>query len=234
MKTLPYLIFLFSLLALGQNSELKVTNPGPRIGEDFEITYRLLPKDYKKPGPLDDPFQMKNPTIGTGTIMITNNSLEPGLKKYGPFTFNIDGQTITTNTIEVMVYPAIPKEFKDGVWIRIIEFDNKNHLVVEQRISQQWQKENANTIAFGQNTPEYISLNKEKFCAKGLIISSSNSRSESQVIDENDIFGNGMVQYFRNTFEFEKTEDFKKKFKLDEKFFDNFPQDIELEDVFIE
>ena len=241
-KLILVISILTSIQSFAQNSKLSVYNPAPRVGEEIEITITLKKENIEeielKGGKSIEEFnQLQDNFYGSGKIKFSNIANESGLKKFGPFVFNFDGLTISTDSIELTVYPALPDSVKDGIWIRNVDFNNKNYLIIEQRISNQWKREqttNPTTLSFGGDDVTYAILDEDKFKSKGLKISSSSSSSSSQVVDKKDIFGSGTVSYRIATFQFEKTEDFKKKFKLDKKFFNGFPDEIAIEEVMIE
>lgn len=240
---LTFTLLLLSLLTcgFGQNSKLTVYNPAPRVGDEIEVTITLKKENLeqiesKKTKTIKE-FNMVNDNFrASGKLKFSRLASEPGVKTIGPFIFNFDGHSVSTDSIELTIYPALPDSVKDGIWIRNVEFNSDNYLLIEQRLSDQWKREsngNSSSLSHGGDGVTYALLDKDKFKSMGLEISNSSSSSSSQIVDEDDIFGSGTVSYRIATFKYNKTEDFK-KFKLSKKFFSDLPPNYKLEEIWIE
>jgi hypothetical protein len=217
---LPILIFI-STWSLGQ-AELSINNPAPRVGDEIKISFSL--KD------LDERF-------GNGDLKLYETLTESGTINIGPFTFTIGGKVYESDVLTINVAPKLPEKVKDGLWVRLVEFKDSRYLIIEQRISNQWKKEKKSdsdfTISHGDGVT-YTDFKREILENNGLKIISSSSSSSSQIIDDKDIFGAGTVSYKIQIFEFEKTDKFKQRVKIDKDAFINFPDKTKIDTIWIE
>jgi hypothetical protein len=128
------------------------------------------------------------------------------------------------------VYPALPENLGEGIWIRYVEFDKKNYLLVEQRIPDSPKKEDTSqgaVISLSTEGATFAELDKEKLERDGIkIVSSYSSTAMNKV-------GNGYVNYKISTFIFEKNSNFKNPIKINGRYFSNFPKQVHTEEVVI-
>lgn len=216
------LLTLITSLTFGQ-SKLATNNPAPRQGDEIDISVTLKENDER---------------IGKGNLKLTHVLTETGTVNIGPFKFQIANKEYETDIITINVSPALPNDIKDGLWIRLVDFNDKKYLIIEQRISNQWKREkqqsdNESTMTHGDGV-KYAEFKQEILEDNGLEITASSSSTKSQVLDKADTFGNGTVSYKIETFEFEKNGEFKKKIRIDKKSFDNFPDNIKIDEIWIE
>ncbi|MER2995951.1 hypothetical protein [Pontibacter populi] len=231
---LALLIFV-SYQSWSQNSKLTVFNPGPRVGDDIEISITLEKENLeaiksKSSKSIEEFNQVQSNYYGSGTIKLSDLTNEPGLKQIGPFEFNLNGVSVKTDSILLTIYPALPGNKKDGMWVRIIDFNGDSFLIIEQRISNDWKREkgkNSTTFSHGGDDVKFAKLDEAKFEAKGLDIISSSSSSSSQIVDKDDVMGSGTVSFNIDTYQFKKTVNFNNAFKLDKKMFIDFTHNIE-------
>jgi hypothetical protein len=205
---------------LGQ-SILKSSNPAPRVGDEIIITIEL---------------QDAGQQVASGSLAIQEVLIKEGPAIFGPFTFKIGEKTYETATLTINVSPKLPNNVKDGIWMRSVESGGSQYLIIEQRISSEWTAEkksgNETTISFGGNV-KYAEFKKEVLTDNGIDIPSSSSSSGSQPLEGYDAF-KGTVNYQIQIFELKKTGKFTKKIKIDKKAFKDFPNRVEVEELWIE
>ena len=237
---LTLLIFV-SYQSWSQNSKLTVFNPGPRVGDDIEISITLEKENLeaiknKSSKSIEEFNQVQSNYIGSGTIKLSDLTNEPGVTQIGPFLFNFNGVTIRTDSILLDIHPLLPENKKEGLWVRVIDFNGDSYLIIEQRIPNSWKRgkgQDKNTLSLGADNIKFAKLDEAQFESKGLEILSSSSSSSGQIVDKNDVLGSGTVSFNIATYQFKKTENFKKPFKLDKKLFSDFTQNIENGEVWI-
>lgn len=78
--------------------------------------------------------------LGNGDINCRTELLDTGLVKVGPFKFAINKTEFTTDAITIRVFPDLP-DVNDGIWLRLVTFRGEDILILEQRISHGWKKE---------------------------------------------------------------------------------------------
>lgn len=242
MRTILLTLFLFTgFQSWSQNSKLTVFNPGPRVGDDIEVSITLEKENLeaiknKSSKSIEDFNQVQSNYYGSGTIKLSDLANEPGIKQIGPFVFSFNGVTIKTDSILLNIHPPLPENKKQGMWVRIIDFDGDSYLIIEQRFPNSWKRgkgQDKNTLSLGADNFKFAKLDEAEFESKGLEIISSSSSSSSQIVDKNDVLGSGTVSFNIATYKFKKTENFKKPFKLDKKLFSDFTQNIEHGEVWI-
>jgi len=151
----------------------------------------------------------------------------------GPFEFTVNSEKYSTDSIMLDIHPPLPDKVKNGIWIRLANFKDHSYLIVEQRIANEWTQsndENSFTISTSSEGLDFAELNQQLFEQQNLNISSSRTASNSQVVDEEDAFGSGTVQYKISTYKFSKEDDFK-GFNLTNEYFENLPEGYELNHI---
>jgi hypothetical protein len=218
--------------AFAQVGTLELVNPGPRVGEKIELKFLFEDKDLsqlesKKDKTREESELVANNKLGTGEIKLTQLASDTGVVSIGPLKMMVHNVEYVTNKIEVKVYPALPSNIKDGLWLRIITYNNENFLIIEQRISNKGTKKKATdneiVIGVGDNGTTYFEFNEDKFEEMGIDIITSNSKTHSQVVDKADAFGSGTVNYKQMVYKFIKTNTFAQPFKVDKKLFMVYP-----------
>jgi hypothetical protein len=209
-----------SLSASAQVARLDIDNPAPRAGDDIRVTFTVDKE------PQGDTRSKKDRT-GFGDIKITTTLADTGSMVIGPFKFTIRNKEYTTQVLTIQVYPPLPSDAKDGIWMREVDFNGDHFLIIEQRLSGQRKKEQKQdaeiTIGFNSD-PQFASLDEDKFEANGLDIISSSSRSGKHGSD---------VSFTVATFKFKKTDAFKGKLKIDRKVLRDVPDNVTVESIWI-
>jgi len=235
----------WSVPALAQVSRLDVSNPAPRINEEIEIIISLRNEnldalEHKENKTPEDILALRNNKIGYGTLKLSHVLTDTGRVTLGPFQFALGKKTYETDVLQFTVYPELPKNIYDGLWIRQVNFKDERYLIIEQRISTSTNKpkkagEEIVIIGSSSNDVPYAEFDEMRFQEKGLKILSSNARSESQILNTQDAAASVTVNYRIATYRFRKTPGFRTKFKLDKKLFVNYPEkNVITSDVWID
>jgi hypothetical protein len=207
-----FFFFLTAAQAEAQLPKLEPSNPAPRQGEEVNINFLL------KDG---------NADIGSGNFKVRQPLADTGLVTIGPFQFSINNKSYSTGTITLHVYPKLPDNIHEGIWIRYVAFEGKYYLITEQRIpADQKKKPEGNSIVIGGEAP-FAELDRDQFEQAGLKVVNSNSYTDSGPM------GKDEVSYKLTTYRFEKTAYFKGRLRLDKKFFTDFPEKVITSDVWI-
>jgi hypothetical protein len=207
-----FFFFLMAVQAEAQLPRLEPSNPAPRQGEEVNISFLL------KEG---------NTDIGGGNFKVRQALADTGLVKIGPFQFSINNKSYSTSTVTLHVYPRLPDDIHEGIWIRYVVFEGKHYLITEQRIpADKKKKPEGNSIVIG-GEESFAELDRDQFEQAGFKIVNSNSYTDSGTL------GRDEVSYKLTTYRFEKTAYFKGKLKLDKKFFTDFPEKAVIPDVWI-
>jgi hypothetical protein len=224
---------LWSVPAIAQVSRLDVSNPAPRVNEEIEIIISLRNenldalerKENKTP---EDVQALRNNKVGYGTLKLSHVLTDTGRVTLGPFKFVLGKKDYETDVLQFTVYPELPKDIYDGLWIRQVDFKGERYLIVEQRISStagKPKKAGEEIVIIGGSSSDvpYTELDEMRFQEKGLKILSSNARSESQILNTQDASASVTVNYRIATYRFRKTPGFRSRFKLDKRLFVNYP-----------
>jgi hypothetical protein len=226
----------------GQVGTLELVNPGTRVGDKIELKVLFEAKDLdaldSKTGKTREESELiTNNKLGTGEIKLSQPASDTGVVSVGPLKLTVQNVEYVTNTIAVKIYPALPSDIKDGLWMRIINYNDENFLIIEQRISNKGTKKktggNEAIISIGDSGVNYFELDEEKFEELGIDIITSNSKTHSQVAGKSDVSGSETVSYKQVVYKFKKTIAFAKPIKVDRKLFKVFPENGYNEGVWI-
>src|SRR5688500_6959126 len=177
MKPLATIILLMGFLqSLAQHSKLRTSNPIPRQGEEIEITFSLKKEDLKvlenKDKKTEEEREMiSNNFIGSGSFRTKKVAADTGMVNIGPFTFTFGEHTYHTNVLSVKVYPELPSNIRQGIWMRYVQINNYGYLITEQRIDTgpKYEKTSSgSTISIGDENVTYATLNESKLEKLGL------------------------------------------------------------------
>jgi len=236
MKKCTLLCLLFCLLyAIGQEKlNIEIDNPQPRVDEEvtFSINASFLSNYFKEELDKDIEF-----TRSTGIFMGSSDDFNRVIifkeaKKYkiGPFQFEFNNKKYTTNIIEVEVLPKL--EVKEGMWLRIAELEGKRYLILEQFVKNTSDyRTNGNdgySHTVGGVIPEdtrFASLKEELL--KGLKLNMSYSSTSTKRPEGADMFDIGFTYAFKK-YEIQFDEDFKGKYVISKKDFENLPKSYDI------
>ena len=217
-------ILLFAILAGAQaygQSHIDVDNPAPRLGSDIAVSFVLEDGDDQ---------------VGRGSITLTS-AARVGPMTIGPFSLVIAGKRYETDSVTLSVAPKLPADIKDGLWLRVVDFDGGQFLIVDQRISGSWKKErkadNQVSMTHVANT-SFAELKEDLLKTMGIKITASSSRSGTESVETADGVGSELVSYKTWTYKILKTSQFKDRVKIDERNFDNAPRNLTVDAAWIE
>jgi hypothetical protein len=227
--------FTTSLNLFGQHSKLETNNPIPRQGDEIEITFSLNKADLGQIESKDKKTKEEynaiwDNNLGSGSFKIKKLLTDTGNVKIGPFSFAIEDKTYTTNTLVLKVYPRLPNDIKDGIWVRYTNYEGKGYLIVEQRVSNSPKVENTSTgrtVSMNNDGITFAELDQDKFETYGVDINYSSSNSSMQTLEKTGKdFSSGTVSYKISTYTFKFKPDFKRPIKVDKSLFTNFPDNL--------
>ncbi len=231
MKVVFAILCCFTLgCALGQ-SMLEPQNPAPRVGDQLDVTLyfekeNLQWLENKMAKTEAENERLANNRVATGALRLNHVLADTGQITVGPLSLTFQGTTFTTEPLVLTVSPALPKNIGDGIWIRSVQFKGFYYLIIEQRIANQWKKqEDEEAITLSTMDVVFAEIDQEKLEGKGLNIVSNSSSSDNQQVDKSAGFGAGSSAYKITILKYLRTPLFK-SFKLDKKFFSNLPKNI--------
>ena len=239
-KILTIIFILTAYFSNGQVATLDLNNPAPRVGDEIEILVYFKMKDlHEKEGKktADEWKSEQENNLGSGNLKFYENILDTGLIKIGPFKFSINNKEFVTDIITVRVYPNLP-DVKDGIWIRQVNFKDETFLILEQRLSNQWNNESKSddehSMTHSSDGVTYTGIDIKKLKELGLALKEVGSSTSSQVVDIKDIFGSGTVSYKLTKYKVTRLDNFKGKVKIKREFFIDYPDKVELPIIVVE
>lgn len=211
-----FILILFAIgcsKSWGQFARLVITNPSPRQGEELEITI-VLDKENLEHLKVDiheantfDLLQKNNYALGT--LKIKQVPTDTGQFSVGPFTFTIDGKMYQTEKRSVHIDQKLPDDIRDGIWVRHIKQDNKDFLVVEQRISTDKTSQGVSGRTIADHINEgvvFARLDISKLKQLGIVITPSPPMRSAQYLgDKTPGTFWGYLSYGRTVYEFNLT-----------------------------
>ena len=233
MKILTTILALtINLTTFGQIVTLDIHNPAPRVDEEIEISVNLKKKDIKAeyPFPIDELDILRDNNLGNGKIKFTQIASDTGSVTFGPFKFTVDGKEYISDTLTIRVYPKLPPVMQ-GIWIRQVHFKDKHLLIIEQRMPNDWKKDDKYDMTFNNDGLQFAEIDKETIDHAGFEFNFSYSNSTQQFINDNEDYVGDMVSYQMLIYNIKITDDYNGKFKLKKKHFKNFPKDIDFKEI---
>lgn len=226
MKKTLLLISLFTciLSVNAQNIGLKTINPEPRVGQSISITLDLdFIKDYIKE-------TLPSGTELTGFSLFSKYSYDilvsdTGNFQIGPYEFEFNDKKYQTDSIILHVIPTLEK--KEGIWIRLIEYDSTQFLIVEQYLENQWEKNKKSKAKSSKS----LRTSDLKFAAliekpiDGLYFYQRQSTRNSVFVDDKNPFG-ASLGYSRQIYRV--SNETGKEIVLTKKFFEHLPKKVKI------
>ncbi len=209
------------LVVNSQNVRLGVHNPSPRAGDIIEIEF-TIPNDSLQTSStnIDSLTSLNLNCLGKGSIIIKKIIANEGTYSIGPFSFVIDGKTYTSNKIQLNVAPKLPND-REGLWLREATFDNKDYLIIEQRIDLS----NKNPKL---KTPydSFVELGDNLYDNSAISFSfvSSTSTQQTDIDQLND--PTNKIIYKRQVYKINKLSGFKGSYVLSQNDFTNVPKNV--------
>jgi hypothetical protein len=192
MKSLLTIItFSITFSVWGQVVSLEPSNPAPRVGDSFSISFVLEKND-------PDSLEVANDImakllvssmnrVGDGHIEISEWFLtDPGPLKIGPFEIPINGKKYKTNVLDMTISPKLPDDVDRGIWIRLINFQGVEYILFEQRQPGEFKPKNEGAwTSYSMSTEdvEWSELHIDKIERMGIEIKKQETRTSIQSID---------------------------------------------------
>lgn len=230
---LASLFLVISLYGKTQTLSLSISNPQPRIGDEFELTLdikTLKPEIFKS---IADEVQIVSEYIAgeKSEIKIKITALKKGINELGPLTLSLNGVPYTSNKIFYEVVDPLPIVDK-GLWFRKVQkSDSTFCIIIEQRIPANEKttntSENSISLTIEPETKEYVKFNK-RYSINGL---SSNASSTST--DFTSVKINGQSKSYMRCFSAYNfaIDDKTQKIVITKDFFDNLPKTYKFEEI---
>ncbi|WP_421753055.1 hypothetical protein [Croceimicrobium sp.] len=226
---LPILVFAGLLSANAQSIRLKTNYTEPRLGQSITITLKLNFIEEHIKETLAPELELKgNSAFSNYAREIQVN--DTGDFQVGPFLFEFNGKVYKTDS--VILHVTEPLENVEGLWVRLIEYDSTQILIVEQHIENEWKKdkESKDPFSMSLSTTELEFAELIENPMEGLEFNFRQSNSYSVLIDEKDPFGASLA-YSRKIYHV--TNYSGEEIQLSEDFFENLPKKIELPEIII-
>ena len=239
MKKITILLLLFcSLHIIGQTKlDIEIDNPEPRVGQEVTLSINVdfLNNYFKKELGKNIDVTGSPSIFGSSPDEFQIEIIFEKAKTYnlGPFDFEFNGKTYTTNTIEVNVLPKLPIE--NGLWLRQTVFEGEHYLIIEQLISNKSDKtENENggySHTIGGVIPEgkeFAELNKN--LTQGIQLSNYSSATNTMRSDDSELFDVGF-SYSIKKYKIKFEENFKGEYVISESDFNNLPKKFDIKNI---
>ncbi|MFY0630853.1 MAG: hypothetical protein JXR05_10765 [Flavobacteriaceae bacterium] len=230
-------ILLFSITSIGQEKvKISLANPSPRIGDEVTLNINVdFFSAFLKKAINKDSLHLKTFSNGYFSKTLSRKIIFDEVKEYviGPFSFEFNGYKYTTNTITVSVLPELP--IKAGLWLRHIESDGEQYIIIEQHIKNISNKPknvngsySYNLGGVKPNDKEFAELNKDLTNGIELYENSSATKTVTGEITGINTLG---FSYSMKKYKviFDKT--FKGSYKVSKKDFKNLPKRYNLDKV---
>ncbi len=233
---LTILLTSMTLLCVGQVVTLDIQNPAPRISDGVDVSVSFKKKKIKKnEGSMSaDEFRIQfENQLGDGKINFRTELLDTGLVNIGPFKFSIHNTTFTTDIVTIRVFPDLP-DVNNGIWLRFVRFGGKDILILEQRVSHDWQTQNSEHSSWSIDAEgvDFSGLDTDRLYALGVELKEvASSTSSNSTQDE--ILGLGTVSYKLTQYEVTRLKTLQDKVIITKDLFYAFPSDLEIADVAI-
>lgn len=232
--TLIFLLVAFYTQA--QTIDLSISNPQPRIGDEFavELNIKTLKEEIFK-GISDKVEVLRGYIPGeSAELKVKVIARIKGINELGPLTFTLNGTTFTTNKISYEVIDPLPN-VDNGLWFRKIKTsDSTFSIIIEQRIPASEKtthtSENSISITTEPETKDYVKV-KGDYSIAGLSNGGSNSYT-----DFSDVNINGVDKRFMRCFSVYKflLDNNTQKIVITKDLFDNLPEGYKFEDIKIQ
>jgi len=233
MKILATILTLtISLPTFGQILTLDIENPAPRIEDEIEVSISIMKKDIEGKWPLsiDELEMLRDNDLGSGKIKFSRTASDTGIVTFGPFNLTVDGKEYISDTVTIRVYPKLPPE-KQGVWVRQVYLNGKHQLIIEQRVPNEWKKDNKGLGSLNHDGLQFAEIDKETIDHNGLEFNFSHANTTHQNLGISEIDEVDLVSYHVLIYNIEIMEAYDGMFKLEKKHFKYFPKDIDFKGI---
>src|SRR5690349_20173903 len=145
-RILSIIVFVIAFPGYAQIVKLSVSNPAPRVGEQFSVSFELEKNDPDSLEVADDIMAKllvsDMNSVGRGEIEISDWFLsDAGPLKIGPIQIPINGKIYETSVLDLTVSPKLPEDIDEGIWIRQLNFQGQEYIILEQRLRGEFKPE---------------------------------------------------------------------------------------------
>lgn len=238
MKKLYLALFflVISLYAQTQTLNLSISNPQPRIGDEFEVTLDIKTLKSEIFKSIADKVKIVSEYIAgeNSQMKIEVTALKKGINELGPLTLSLNGVSYTTNKISYEVVDALPNVDK-GLWFRKVKkSDSTFCILIEQRIPANekttYTSENSTSVTTEPETKDYVKF-KESYSITGLSSDGSSTYTDFSSVK----MGGQSKRYMRcfSVYNF-AIVDRTHKITITKDFFDNLPNTYTFQEIHLE
>lgn len=223
-----------TLLCVGQVAILTIHNPAPRISDGVDVSVSFEEKKIKNIDGAMTPDEFRAEVenqLGEAKINFRTELLDTGLVTIGPFKFIINKTNFTTEAITIRVFPDLPN-VSDGIWLRLVTFGDEDILILEQRISHGWKRENGTHSSWSTDAEgvDFAGLDTYKMYSLGVELKEIGSSTYSSSARD-EILGSGVVSYKLTQYRVTKRKTFKNKVLITKDLFSTFPRDVDILEI---
>lgn len=232
MKKITFILVLlvYSLSSIGQEKvKINIGNPSPRVGDKISFIINIdFFNSFLKKNLEQKSLVQKEPSYGFFSKTLSREIIFKEAKEYtiGPFKFEFNGKKYITNSIIVKVLPELPK--KTGLWVRYAKSDDEQYIIIEQLIKNVPNKPNDGSEEYTHylggvkpDDKEFAKLNTK--LTKGIQLSQNGSMTKT-VNDGIENINTLGFSYSRIKYKVEFDKDFKGRYKISDKDFNNLPK----------
>jgi hypothetical protein len=125
--------------------------------------------------------------VGIGNIEISEwFTTKVGPLKIGPLQITINGKIYKTNELNMSVSPKLPEDIDNGIWIRLLNFNDVEYILFEQRQPGKFKPENKGartTYSMSTEDAKWSELHLDKIERMGIEIERKQISTSIQPID---------------------------------------------------
>jgi hypothetical protein len=187
--------------AAATQAKLVINNLAPRVGDEISISVVFSTPATEN----TDNYNFATNYFVKSELKINQAVTKAGSIWVGPFTFKIDGEVLTTDSISIEVAEALPVQ-NNQVIVREITYQQKQYLVVEQL-----------TPTIKNDKTKYVELKLKTLEKLGLSLKEKLSSTSSSTK------GDSNISFSQTIYEIKKDENFVGPFTITPNSFDNFP-----------
>ncbi|HMU68625.1 MAG TPA: hypothetical protein PK511_05500 [Chitinophagales bacterium] len=209
---------------------LKLNNPAPRVGQSVDLSMQVNMVLDAMRSTMDSTITFES-TFQGGEKFLTQTLVfsDTGKHILGPFKFDINGKSYITNTLEINVAPELP--LTEGIWIRVVENNGNQILIVEEQIKK---SEPKSRISFGSKKSDFDYYGNQNSFEKFAYL---NSEPEGAAIEFNrywmQTYDSSNLSFFTGLYNIYFLEDSGVVYTLGAKDFINLPDNITVPTVVI-
>jgi hypothetical protein len=224
---LPFLLLALSLPAFAQNLTLQISNPQPRVGESFTVSFSMdfFNEQMSEQLQQQASLEVSQPSYTDKQYSRTLTATKAGTYPIGPYSFTFNGITYTSNQVTIEVIEPLARQ--EGIWLRQVQFGGEDFLILEQMIPN-LQTTPMTPSEFEQGMHHdfekaFASLRQQP--AAGINL---NRRHSTTTAESADNTGKASLGYSLQIYRIEKEEAFAGSLQLQPEHFQNLPSNARL------